>query len=100
MEIEILSWTLALNAPVDDQQILAGRVADAGDAAIGEATIYGVDGTELAVEVPVYRRDALSVATKLSGPLLVVEEQTTTVVPAGVDIQVLQDGTMSLDFVD
>jgi len=103
MEIEILSWTLALNAPVDDQQAFTGRpvdVGDAGNAAVGKATLYGVDGAELAVEVPVYRRDLLAVATKLSGPLLVVEEQTTTVVPAGVDIQVLQDGTLSLEFVD
>jgi len=92
MEIEILSWTLSLSTRKETASV--GAVApESQDKLPGTTKIY-VDGEPFQAQVTA--RSALTIGEVRPGPLLVVEEQTTTVVPAGFDMTVLTDGALSL----
>jgi N-methylhydantoinase A len=90
MDVEILSWTLSLTA--DETQVLGGADREA-EAAEDLGTIEMFDGVR-AEQVPVRARSQLTMGSALAGPALIVERQTTTVVPSGANLEVLADGTL------
>jgi N-methylhydantoinase A len=103
MDIEILSWTLALRAQAPALELTTHQ-APSEVAPLSGLNSESKSGSKLfqgdaAIDVPIFDRDSLGPGVALSGPLLVVEEQTTTVVPEGVELLVLDDGTLSLVFV-
>jgi 5-oxoprolinase (ATP-hydrolysing) len=93
--IEVLSWTLTLAAPEESSprpglDTASGiGIGAAGDVAvtgvhptpmpIGEQDLFeaGQDGP---VRAPVYRREQLAPGSSVTGPALITEDQTTTVV--------------------
>lgn len=82
LEVEAVTWTLALSQPVDPVtpcRPVSARDADTPteqrpivDAASGRITVHAV-----------YSRDQIPPGTRLSGPAAVVESGTTTIIPAG-----------------
>jgi N-methylhydantoinase A len=92
MEIEILSWTLSLSAR--GQTASVGAVSPESQGKLPGTTAIYVDGEPFQAQV--MARSELTTGEVRPGPLLVVEEQTTTVVPAGFDMTVLADGALSL----
>ena len=50
-----------------------------------------------AVETPVYRRDNLAVGARVSGPALIEETDSTTLVPPGGAVEIQADGSMQVD---
>ncbi|MEM9622434.1 MAG: hydantoinase/oxoprolinase family protein [Pseudomonadota bacterium] len=100
MAVEVLSWTLALSATTQSPRLGGGPVSAEKSSARSEVpeplgyTDYF--GGETQIRIPIYARDALNTQMRLTGPLLVVEAQTTTVVPEAMELRVLDDGAMSM----
>jgi len=82
LEVEAVTWTLSLAEPHD----LPGRLAmpaNAGAAAAtGQCRIVETASGE-AVDAAVFLRAALVRGTMLSGPAVIVEDGTSTIVPSG-----------------
>ena len=84
LEVEALTWLLTVRTVVPPSQWADGDPADVDLQDLGEATVIDpVSGREVAHRV--IDRGAVG-AHPVAGPLLVVEDQTTTVVPEGNDV--------------
>ena len=88
IDVEVLSWTLTISAPrqsdAREAQELKKRAAPTAD---GRQSFF--DPTTAArVDVPVFLRDQLSPGDCVSGPALITEDQTTTVVTSSYDAAV------------
>ncbi len=94
LAIEVLSWTLSLSS----EPIADGLVADESNQPQSSAAqkIQWRSGDEV-VEVNVLSRHSLQQGTLYDGPLLVVESQTTTVVPDKARLSVLSDGCLLME---
>ena len=80
--VEIVNLRLKLDLAVDkpDLQLEAVRGYDSSGAQI---STVGVVFREGELETPLYRRELLAVGNRIAGPALVVQLDTTTVVPPG-----------------
>jgi len=82
LEVEAITWTLALAT----EQDTVAAVAAVGDAAapdpIGNRQVFD-PATGTAHEAAIYTRTSLNIGAGLQGPALIVEDETTTVVPPG-----------------
>jgi N-methylhydantoinase A len=95
LPIEVLTWTVRVErrdavaldrAPTrQDVTHAAPRSLDVFDAAAGAPMAYAA-----------LSRSALTPGARHAGPCLVIEDQTTTVVPSGFDVEVLSDGALWL----
>ena len=77
MDVEVLSWSLSLQAAQREEVSLS----ETADAESTESTIRMFDGVQM-IEAPIVPRSAVS-ETIQSGPALIVETQTSIVVPTG-----------------
>jgi N-methylhydantoinase A len=86
LDIEILTWSLTLST--EPRRIIP--LPDVGEHAAPEpAGIRQVrDPVAGTVPMALYDRAALAPGSRLEGPALVVEDETTTVVPVGFDLRV------------
>jgi N-methylhydantoinase A len=78
VDIEILGWTLSVSTPVQEPE-----------ASTPMRRVKRVSGNT-------HSRDALTPGCEIAGPALIVEDSTTTVVPAGFDAAIAADGTIVL----
>ncbi|MEM1436619.1 MAG: hydantoinase/oxoprolinase family protein [Pseudomonadota bacterium] len=99
VDLELLSWAVSVSAAIGP--VTAGATAAADSAGSTGATGHGqlYDPTLKAyVDVVRIPRTALAGdGTAVSGPLLVTEAHTTTVVPDGWCVRALADGTLALE---
>jgi N-methylhydantoinase A len=80
LEAEIMNWTLRLAAAQAPLPACPPQPADKPARPSAERSLF--DPTELArAAVPVYRRPDLPVGAALAGPAVIVEDETTTIVP-------------------
>jgi N-methylhydantoinase A len=87
-EPEILSWTLTVSAPIVAAAETVGEVPDVAAAKpVGSREVFDPDLRET-VDYAIYLRADLSPGMRLTGPALVVEDQTTTVVTSPFDLSV------------
>jgi N-methylhydantoinase A len=85
-EIEILTW--AVTASAAQPALLAdgdGLTAGAGIHPSGTTSFTDIDGTT--TDAPVYERTELAPDVVLTGPLVVTERETNTVVPKGFTVE-------------
>jgi len=83
--IEALSWTLTLSVARADKLLVGGEQpmrAAQQPAPVGSRQLFD-PASGGPVEAPVYLREELPPEMVLAGPVLITEEQTTTVVPPG-----------------
>lgn len=96
MEVEILSWTLAVSAErlthTDDSMI--ARDSSTVDSQVASIELF--DGKS-SLQVPIHARERLRAGSLLRGPCLVAEDQTTTVVPTRATLEILTDGTLRVE---
>jgi len=81
VDIEVLSWTLTISAPPTGLQELpeaGGEEQSATDPA-GSQRLFDAARQQY-VDAPVYLRERLHPGNRLTGPVLITESQTTTVV--------------------
>lgn len=88
MAVEIINWTVSVTA-ASRAVVPAPAVIDApvDVAPAGHRDLFDAE-TQAFVPVPVYHRAALPPGARLSGPALIVEDQTTTVAPALFDVTI------------
>jgi N-methylhydantoinase A len=100
IEIEVLSWTLTISAP-SPQDSAAPSAASNVDAPEPVATQSMFD-SHIAerVETPVFLRESLPPGTRIDGPALITEDQTTTVVTAPYSARIDARGYIILDHRD
>lgn len=94
LAIEVLSWTLSLSS----EPIADGLMADESNTRQDTTARHTQwrSGDEV-VDVRVLPRQSLQLGILYDGPLLVVEPQTTTVVPENARLSVLADGCLLLE---
>jgi len=95
LEVEILSWTLALAAPAAAMDWPNVSTTTATPADFGERLLFDhVSGKfDAALTVP---RAYIAAGNSITGPALIEEDQTTTVVPSGFVATVTAEGHLSL----
>ena len=93
MEIEILSWTVAVRVAETDHPAQFKFVTDTETQETQVGSVDSFDGSASA-QVPIYARDRLRPNDLVNGPCLVAEDQTTSVIPAGATAEVLADGIL------
>lgn len=79
VDIEILSWVVTIATIVPPAARSAMPAAHAAPAPSGRRSVFD-PGTATNVEMPTYRRDALKPGVALSGPAVIVEDETSTVI--------------------
>ena len=83
---EVLSWTLSVTAPKPKANIKSEVNKDKKEkkdiAPIGNRQLFD-PGTSAFVEAKVFNRADLSIETKIAGPAIIIESQTTTIVSNG-----------------
>ena len=90
--VEVLSWTLTL--ATEANRLIDGDTCEAEEPVAGQTLMY--DG-ENAVDTAVYQRYALAHGDRIAGPALVVEDQTTTVVPEDFEFYADAHGQLVLE---
>ena len=98
MDVEVLTWSLTLSAPVAPPARVPDPPAASPDAAAGDgsAALFNTGRADYD-RVPVYPRARLAPGTRLRGPALIPEHQTTTVVGAGFDARIDGRGNIVLE---
>lgn len=88
IDIEVLSWTLTISAPAPEPApTLPGPDSSKlPEPAIQQSFFDPVSGER--VDVPVFRRGELNPGSRISGPALITEDQTTTVVTSFFDAEI------------
>ncbi len=96
MDVEVLTWGLTLTAPLAEPAPV-GEPAEVGPpAADGRRSLFNTRRAEFE-DVPVYARDSLSAGMRLSGPAIICESQTSTVVARGFDVRIGKGGYIILE---
>jgi N-methylhydantoinase A len=97
IDVEVLSWTLTISSSVQDN---IRNVATQPDTAnqpkpISHQSLFD-PALGKRVNVPVYSRTSLQAGCQLSGPALITEDQTTTVVTSSFNVKIDQQGYIVL----
>ncbi|WZB73630.1 hypothetical protein WJ972_19530 [Achromobacter insuavis] len=95
---EAVSWSVAAQAGERRARPRDHIASGPGTAArqAGARRLYDFERNDW-IEVPTYERQALDAEQTLSGPALVVEDETTTFVPAGFEARRSRLGSLVLD---
>jgi N-methylhydantoinase A len=82
LQPEIMTWALSLSRPVADPAVLS-QPAAAPTPPPSHRRALTDPATGLTQDAAIYDRDGLPPGATLAGPALIIENETTTVVPAG-----------------
>ena len=94
VEAEILSWTLSLEGAAQREEWFEfTKSKTVVEAQIGESKVYMSDAE---LKTPVLWREALEEGEEYLGPLLITENQTTTVVPKHSSVSITQQGVLRI----
>lgn len=94
--VEIVNLRLKLDLAVDKPD-LALETAQGSDASGAQISTVGVVFREGEMETPLYQRELLAAGNRIAGPALVVQLDTTTVVPPGWRGEVDAHGNLLLE---
>jgi len=92
LDVEVLSWTLVVSTTLTDVTHVAAAPPSSSTPTPSSTAQLIEDGSDRSVQAGVYARSDLKPGVSLEGPALVVEDQTTTVVPTGFLVQVASGG--------
>jgi N-methylhydantoinase A len=87
LEAEVLSWALSVSTEVEVPKALAQVLAREAPPPSAKRSVFDPGRGDF-IEAMVYRRDALAPGMRLEGPALVVEDETTTVIPPAFTLSV------------
>lgn len=95
-DIEILTWAMTVSTETDPIAPL-GEVSSTPPAAPeGMRTVFDPE-REVGIEVPLYRRAALTPGMRIAGPVLITEDETSTFVAASFDASINAAGYIVLE---
>lgn len=95
LQVEALTWCLTLSTESVSARLAETPVPHHNAISAGEREIFD-PGIEQLVNATVYDRSTLSPGTQLSGPVVIVETETATVVPTGFLLTVSAPGHLML----
>ena len=96
LDVEVLSWTLVVSTTMPAVRPLAAPAPSGlAPSSTGSADLVQ-GGSAQGGEADVFSRSDLAPGMSLAGPALIVEDQTTTVVPTGFVVQVATGGHLVL----
>jgi len=87
LEVEAVTWTLALAQPVEPLKAPPSTQAADTAAPIGERAMIDT-ASGRTIHASVYDRATLAAGMRLAGPAAIVEAGTTTIIPAGFTVRV------------
>ncbi|MHA6263830.1 hydantoinase/oxoprolinase family protein [Arenibacterium sp. CAU 1754] len=94
-EIEFVTWSVkAQDIRPAPEKVTLTKDGAGGDVALTRAVFDPATGTELATTI--VERDALTPGARISGPAVIVESETSTVVTSPFDAVIQPDGTILL----
>jgi N-methylhydantoinase A len=96
LEAEVLSWSLSVGTQAEAPGPVAPAPAQVAPAPSGKRPVFDPASGEL-VGSTVYRRAELAPGVRIDGPALIVEDETTTVVPPTFRASVLALGYLVLE---
>jgi N-methylhydantoinase A len=91
--IEAITWRVLTRGPDPDLRLVAA--AGDGDALKGTRAVYFDDGF---VETPIYNRYRMGPGTRIDGPAIVEERESTSVVGPGATARVADDGSLIMEW--
>jgi N-methylhydantoinase A len=94
--LELITWSLTLTTPPTPPRPAAAPVETRQASSISTRPIYD-PLREALIETPVYRRSELAVGAYLTGPALIGEAETATLVPAGFGLHVDVHGYLIIE---
>ncbi len=94
VDIEILTWTVTVSTP-EETPSRAPPPRPHAASALGNRQVFDV-GEARRLDHALYRRAELAAGAKLSGPAIIVEDSTSTVVAARYDAAIAGDGSIVL----
>ena len=96
IDVEVLSWTLTISAPTQETvNKTVDPVKQVAPVQIGQQSVFD-PATAARIDVPVYSREQLVPGDQISGPALITEEQTTTVVTSSYDASIDSRGYIEM----
>ncbi|HXT80283.1 MAG TPA: hydantoinase/oxoprolinase family protein [Acetobacteraceae bacterium] len=96
LEVEAVTWTLALAQPHQLPPRAAAPPASAGPSPSGRRRIVE-SATGEAMQASVFARDALAVGSSIAGPAMIQEDGTTTIVPPGFTARIDAGGEIVIE---
>ncbi len=96
LAVEVLTWSLTATARAAPEVPAAPPEPVASKATTGARRAVHTPGGETAEPTPVFARAALAAGATLTGPAVIAEAQTTTLVPAGFRARVTAGGDLVL----
>jgi N-methylhydantoinase A len=95
VEIEILSWVLALSAPAEGHLATAVSEKSTEPKPRSRRGVFDPDAGEF-IDTPVYWRADLASGARIKGPAVIAEDETSTVVSADFDARIDRFGYIEL----
>ncbi|HEX3860762.1 MAG TPA: hydantoinase/oxoprolinase family protein [Stellaceae bacterium] len=96
VEVEVLSWVLLLSGPVPHQADSAPAMPPASHPTPSRRRAVFDPDTADFVDVGIYERDALAAGAVISGPAVIIEDETSTVVSGLFDARIDSLGYIEL----
>jgi N-methylhydantoinase A len=85
IDVEVLSWTLTISAPIRKVMTESTKPKDRAVTNPGRQQSFFDPVAAERIDIPVYLREQLAPGDRLNGPALITEDQTTTVVTSRFD---------------
>ena len=95
VEIEVLSWVLSLGAPSEGELAIAADEHPHAPEARGRRPVFDPESGEFS-DVAIYARAALKPGARFSGPAVIAEDDTSTVVSPKFDVAIDRYGSIVL----
>jgi N-methylhydantoinase A len=95
VEIEILSWVVALGAPAQGELAMAAPTKPSEPKPRARRKVFDPQAGEFA-DVPIYWRNDLAPGARIEGPAVIAEDDTSTVISSSFDANIDQFGYIEL----
>lgn len=95
VDVEVVSWALSLRAPVHEEMHTAASAEPYIPRPAARRTMLDAGSGE-EIEVPIFRRVELRIGARISGPALITEDETSTVVGPAFDAAIDGFGCIEL----
>jgi N-methylhydantoinase A len=95
VEIEILSWVIAVGAPAEGKLAVASEIKASVPAPKSRRRVFDPASGEF-LDVPIYWRPELAPGARIAGPAVIAENDTSTVVSPVFDAQIDKFGYIEL----
>ncbi|MGK0170617.1 MAG: N-methylhydantoinase A [Gammaproteobacteria bacterium] len=96
LDVEVITWALTLSTANDTPDVIPATPSVPAPIPTGERLLFD-PGAEAAATAKVYARESLSIGARGAGPAVIMEAQTTTVVPAAFTFEVDGAGNLVLN---